>query len=102
MTLKGKALTIAVSPDLIETALAVAKTIPGIQKVATENRPTASEDCTVFMHRVVDHGGRALFFYYGANHQGHHRSNFDIQNEAMSYGLEMFIRMLLKLNGRLN
>lgn len=102
VTLKGKALTIAVSPDLIETALAVAKTIPGIQKVATENRPTASEDCTVFMHRVVDHGGRALFFYYGANHQGHHRSNFDIQNEAMSYGLEMFIRMLLKLNGRLN
>lgn len=98
MKLAGKALTLPVCPELINLAEEVARTIPNVRKVMQDDRPTASEDCTNFMKRVVDHGGQVMQFVFGANHLGHHRPNFDIQPEAMVYGYEMFTRMILKLN----
>lgn len=100
VTLAGKALSLPVCPELVKVALEVGKTVPGLTKVEEYNKTGGSEDCTFFMQRVVDHGGQAIFFHYGANHPGHHRADFDIQPQALLNGFEMFKSMLLKLNGR--
>lgn len=98
VTLAGKALSLPVCRELVETAIEVGKTVPGIKQVVEFNQIGGSEDSTFFMQRVVDNGGQAVFFHYGANQPGHHRANFDIQPEALFNGFEMFKRMLLKLN----
>lgn len=98
VTLVGKAQTLPFCPHLVALAEQTARSIPNIKKVAQDNRPTASEDCTNFMRRVVDHGGECVQFLFGANHHGHHRPDFDLEPEAMLYGYEMFTRMILQLN----
>ena len=82
----GRASTLPVSEGLVKIAL-------------EESRPSASEDRTHFMRRVIEKGGQAVFFLYGTQHPGHHRANFDIQPECMLFGLQMFEKMLSRLNG---
>lgn len=95
----GRASTLPVSEGLVKIALEVAKTIPQVKNVQEESRPSASEDRTHFMRRVIEKGGQAVFFLYGTQHPGHHRANFDIQPECMLFGLQMFEKMLSRLNG---
>ena len=99
VTICGTSMTLPPSPELQAAALQVAQSIPGI-RAAYDSRVSASEDCTVFMNRVVETGGEAVFFMYGANHHGHHRPDFDIQDEAMLNGYRMFTRMVARLNGK--
>lgn len=98
VTLAGKGLALPVSRPLIDRALRVAKALPDLMSAREETRSGASEDCTHFMQRVIDRGGQAVFFMYGANHPGHHRANFDVQPECMHYGLEMFEALLSELH----
>lgn len=95
----GKARTAPVCQALIERARRIAESIPTVNAVRQESRNSGSEDFTFFMNEVVDHGGQALFFFYGANHQGHHKSNFDVQTQAMANGYAMFTRLLADLHG---
>ena len=76
-----------------------AKQVPTVTKVFDITSCTGSEDCSLLMQAVQKHGGQAAFFYYGCNHHGHHKGNFEIQDtESMPEGLEVFVRMLNRLN----
>ena len=76
-----------------------AKKVPTVKKVFDINSCTGSEDCSLLMKTVQKHGGQATFFYYGCNHHGHHRGDFEIQDtESMPEGFEIFVRMLERLN----
>ena len=35
----------------------------------------------MLMRRVIEHGGEAAYVLYGANQNGHHRADFDIEDE---------------------
>lgn len=99
--LAGEATTLPVSPDLIELVEECAATVPGVEKVMSITKKSGSEDCTLLMRRVVERGGRATFFLYGANHHGHHRADFDVEDEqSLPIGLGVFIKAIERLNGR--
>lgn len=76
----GEATTLPVSPVLLDRLERVAGTIPGV-RVERISRPSGSEDCTMLMRRVIEHGGEAAYVLYGANQNGHHRADFDIEDE---------------------
>lgn len=98
VALAGKASTAPVSPDFVKLALKVAAGIPNVGKVSEDRRPRGSEDSTIFMHRVVDRGGQAVFFGWGSKNNGHHRNDFDIEPKALLFGFEMFSRLIETLN----
>ena len=76
-----------------------AKHVTTVKKVFDIDSCTGSEDCSLLMKAVQKHGGEATFFYYGCNHHGHHRGDFEIQDtESMPEGFEIFVRMLERLN----
>ena len=78
-----------------------AKQVTTVKKVFDIESCTGSEDCSLLMKTVQKHGGQATFFYYGCNHHGHHRGDFEIQDtESMPEGFEIFVRMLERLNGQ--
>lgn len=96
----GEATTLTVCPDLIDMVEEEAKKIEGVKRTFREDKPAGSEDCTVLIKRVVDHGGKAAYFMFGCNHHGHHRADFEIQDEtSMPIGFEVFCRMAKRLNG---
>ncbi|MDL2059376.1 amidohydrolase [Mesosutterella sp. AGMB02718] len=74
--------------------------IPGI-KVRDYHNAGGSEDCTLFMHRVAEHGGNPGFFLFGCNHHGHHRPDFDIQDtKNMKPAFLVFVNLARDICGR--
>ena len=50
-----------------------------------------SEDCSLLLTRAQSQGTKAAFFYWGCNHHGHHRADFDIQDtENLPRALAIF------------
>ena len=46
------------------------------------------------------HGGRGAYFLFGCNHHGHHRADFEIQDEtSLPMAFNMFKGLALRLNG---
>ena len=96
----GEATTLPVCDDLLEIVREVAEQVPGVKRVLDVSKPSGSEDCTMLMHRVIEHGGRAAYALYGANQNGHHRSDFDIQDEeSLPIGFGLFTGFLRRMNG---
>ena len=59
-----------------------------------------SEDFTILSRRVAERGGHAGFFLMGCTHKGHHRPDFDVQDEVnLAPGLETFIHIAEELCG---
>ena len=45
---------------------------------------SGSEDCSYFMSRVQDHGGKAVYMLYGTEEaSGHHTSEFDFNEDVL-------------------
>ncbi len=60
------------------------------EKVTYHNDVPASEDCTWLIKRVREKGGKAGYFMFGCNNNGHHKSDFSIQDEStLPVGLKM-------------
>ena len=71
-----------------------------VKSVVDMNAKIGSEDCTMLIRRVQEHGGKAAFCYYGCNHHGHHRSDFCIQDEvSLPIGWGVFARFINRING---
>lgn len=81
LTRMGEALTYQGDEQAVEAVKLAAQAVPGVDSVVDMNAKVGSEDCTMLIHRVQAHGGKAAFFYYGCNHHGHHRNDFCIQDE---------------------
>lgn len=79
--LAGESITLTPCPEFFDTVEEVMAKIPNVKLVPRIHCPSGSEDCALFLSRVIKNGGKAAFILYGCNHKGHHRSNFDIQDE---------------------
>ena len=96
--LAGKAETIPVCRELIEKFVHWVQEIPSIDSVCEMDRPFGSEDCSLFMQRVVEQGGQAVFFVYGSDQRGHHKSDFDVRIEALMNGYAVFTHFIENVN----
>ena len=76
LTRMGEAVTYKGDEEAVEAVKQAARTVEGVDSVVDMNAKVGSEDCTMLIRRVQQHGGKAVFFYYGCNHQGHNRGDF--------------------------
>ena len=101
LTRVGEAVTYQGDEEAVSLVKSVAKDIPGVTSVVDMNAKVGSEDCTMLIRRVQEHGGKAVFFYYGCNHHGHHRADFCVQDEiSLPIGVEVFTRFIKAINAR--
>ncbi len=95
----GKAESVACDEDLSDMVKEAAQSVEGVTRVFDIVGCTGSEDCSLLINKVQSHGGKAAFFFYGCNNHGHHKGNFEIQDtESMPVGLEVFLKMIERLN----
>lgn len=95
----GKAESVACDEDLSDMVKEAAQSVKGVTRVFDIVGCTGSEDCSLLINKVQSHGGKAAFFFYGCNNHGHHKSDFEIQDtESMPVGLEVFLKMIERLN----
>lgn len=100
LTRMGEAVTYKGDEEAVELLKACAAEVPGVKSVVDMNAKIGSEDCTMLIRRVQEHGGKAAFCYYGCNHHGHHRSDFCIQDEvSLPIGWGVFARFINRING---
>ena len=101
VTKAGESTTLEVCPELLDVVEDVMKTVPNAKVIPRVHVPSGSEDCALFIRRVVQHGGQAAFILFGCNHHGHHRPNFDIQDEtSLPNAFAVYTGFALKVNGR--
>ncbi len=97
----GMAVDIHSDADLSDMVAEVAKSVPTVQKVFDIDKCSGSEDFSLLAQKVQSHGGKSAFFFYGCNHHGHHRADFEIQDaESLPEGLEICVKMVERLNGK--
>ncbi len=97
----GAAPSLPVCRPLIEELYEISKTLKTPEKTSISQVGGASEDATYLMKRVMEKGGEAAYFLWGCNHQGHHRGNFEIQDEkSIPMGIEAFLAFLKVKNGK--
>ena len=89
------------SPDLAKIVEECAVETVGRNNVDHYSEKRGSEDATILMDYVQKRGGRAAHFYYGADHKGNHRSDFDPDDvKSMPVGFTVLTRIVKRLNGR--
>ena len=92
LTRMGEAVTYRGDEEAVSIVKEVAAQVPGVDSVGDMNAKIGSEDCTMLIRRVQEHGGKAVFFYYVCNHPGQHRVDFCIQDEtSLSIGFGCFV-----------
>ncbi len=95
----GEATTIIECPEILDIVREIAREVPGAEAIDELNTPAGSEDFTMMLKRVVEHGGRGGMFRWGCNHNGHHKRDFDLQDTvSMPMGFEVFTRFVLRVN----
>ena len=100
LTRMGEAVTYRGDEEAVSIVKEVAAQVPGVDSVVDMNAKIGSEDCTMLIRRVQEHGGKAVFFYYGCNHPGHHRGDFCIQDEtSLPIGFGCFVGFIQRING---
>lgn len=94
----GEAVDLSNSAELVELLRDVALETNGVTSVVNERIFGGSEDATVLAKKVIQQGGKGLFFIVGADRTaGHHQTNFDFDEQQLSTAFELFTKMLLKL-----
>ena len=95
LTRMGEAVTYKGNEQAVEAVKTAASSVQGVESVVDMNAKVGSEDCTMLIRRVQEHGGKAAFFYYGCNHPGHHRADFCIQDEvSLPIGWGVFVNFI--------
>ncbi len=96
----GESTTLTVCPEALDIAEDVMKGLPQYRLIPRVHIPSGSEDCATFIRRVAEKGGQAAFFLYGCNHHGHHRPNFEIQDEeSLPAAFAVYTGFAAKVNG---
>ncbi|MBS3827250.1 amidohydrolase [Proteus mirabilis] len=84
----GEAVSFRNDPEMVTLMQTVIDTHPELSNVVSPLG--GSEDVSLMVKRVQEHGGKAIFFLVGADQaDGHHRAKFDIDEEALSIGLTL-------------
>lgn len=70
-------------------------------KIIKEKDFGACEDYAHFMHSVQKSGGKSGYVMIGTNlSAGHHNSKFDINEDSMLAGVDLFLRAAYKINSK--
>lgn len=94
----GEATTLLVNDEASNLVAECAKTLDGIT-VTEYDKVSGSEDCTILLRRAAERGAKTAFFMYGCNHNGHHRADFDIQDEqSLPTALSLMSAIVLRIN----
>lgn len=90
---RGEATTLVSNPEASSILDTAAHEIEGVT-VRHIEKLGGSEDCTTLIRRAQQKGAKCSFFLFGCNHHGHHRSDFEIQDDkSLPMALEMFERV---------
>jgi len=100
VTKAGESETLMPCPEIYPLLEKVMAKIPGTQLLPRVHSGAGSEDCALFIRRVIEHGGKAGFVLYGCNHHGHHRPDFEIQDEtSLPIAFRIFTGFAEEVNG---
>jgi aminobenzoyl-glutamate utilization protein A len=96
--LAGEARNCEPSPELVEFIRQQIVGFPGIDVViATENRPSGSEDATTMMQRVRERGGLATYMVFGTElAAGHHHQRFDFDEDVLPLAIRTLAHLALQ------
>ena len=81
VTKAGEASTMTSTAAACRVAEAACADVFGLDRGRMLDRIGGSEDCSILVRRAVEHGAEAAFFLYGCNHRGHHRADFEVQDD---------------------
>ncbi len=96
----GRATTLVTSPKGVELLKSVAEEVYDRGGIRYFDRIGGSEDATILFRRAIEHGAEGAFFMWGCDNKGHHRQDFDIQDEeTMPLALAFSQKLLTKTNG---
>ena len=77
-----------------------ARKIPAIKTILEKSDFGGSEDAAILARHVQSKGGLAAFFVVGADHlAGHHQPEFDVNEEALDVGFEMYVNLVKEICG---
>ncbi|WP_411348762.1 amidohydrolase [Paenibacillus sp. WLX2291] len=95
----GGAIPITCDPDMVELANEAARDAAGVHTVPEQMAySTGSEDASYMVRRVQEHGGKATYMIVGAsNPVPHHHPRFDIEEESLHIGIDVFRRIAKRL-----
>lgn len=97
----GEAVTYKGDEEAVELVKAAARDAEGVTLVTDMNAKVGSEDCTMLIRRIQAHGGKCAFFYFGCDHHGHHRPDFEIQDRtSLPVGWGVFTGFVARTNAR--
>ena len=75
-----------------------AQKIPAIKTIFEKSDFGGSEDAAILARHVQSKGGLAAFFVVGADHlAGHHQPEFDVNEEALDVGFEMYVNIVKEI-----
>jgi len=85
-------------PDLAEIVGQAAAETAGVKQIKPSGNLGGSEDYAWMMDRVQKRGGKAVYMMIGAKIAApHHDSRFDFDEQALSVGVELLVRTVLRL-----
>ncbi|BDM63314.1 p-aminobenzoyl-glutamate hydrolase subunit A [Shewanella sp. NFH-SH190041] len=94
----GEAVDLNNSPELVALLADVAAHTPGVTHVVDQRIFGGSEDATLLAQKVIEEGGKALFFIVGADRTaGHHQTDFDFDEQQLQTAFDLFSQMILRL-----
>lgn len=95
----GEAVDMINDPELVQLIEDIAGAQPQIKQVQPTYAFNASEDATILGRRVQDHGGKAIYFILGADRTaGHHEAEFDIDENQLLTGVNIYTQLLQRLS----
>ena len=94
----GEAVDLFNDKELVDMLDDVCAHTEGVNKVLHEVNFGGSEDATILARRVQAHGGKAAYFVLGSDRTGgHHTSDFDIDENSLDIGVNIYSQMLTRL-----
>jgi aminobenzoyl-glutamate utilization protein A len=96
----GEAGTAECDEELVTILTEIAKGIPEFDNIVKDHKLGGSEDASVLMAKVQEHGGKAAYVFLGSKiAAGHHNSKFDFDETVLERGYKVFTHTVKKLNG---
>ena len=97
ITRVGYASSFEADPDFAEEICLFAKESGLYRRVDSYMSMNASEDCTTFLNRVADRGGKGIYMMYGTElAAGHHNDKFDFDESVIPRTAEFLFALALR------
>lgn len=94
----GKTTSFTADDELVDHVVTATETIDEVDAVQQSKQFGGSEDASYLIRRVQEEGGKATYVGIGAsNPYGHHTAKFDIDEDALSIGVNLLSETIRSL-----